>query len=309
VSEPTVPVNFLGMPRPLSDYERARYVVMPIPYDASSSWRPGARYAPAAVIAASEHLEYFDEELGAEYHTAGIATLEPLEQDVTGPEAMCRRVERAARKVVRDGKTLIGLGGEHTITFGLVEAVRKRFKNLCILQVDAHADLRDEYQSGRFSHGCVMRRIAETGTRIVGVGIRSISKAEHRYARKNSSRIVHVTARQCAESEDWLEMVLDALGEQVYVTIDIDGLDPSVAPGAAMPEPGGLDWYQICSLLRAVAEEKRIVAADVVEVCPVQGQGVTEYTAARLIYKLICYMEHARQASTGQGRSKRGKAD
>ncbi len=290
---PTVPFNFLCLAKKLAQYESARYAILPIPYDASVSWRGGTKYGPAAVIAASEHMENYDDELDADYHRVGIATLEPIEPDVSGPEAMIKRVEQAARKIVADGKTLIGLGGEHSVTLGLLRAVQKRHKRVSVLQIDAHTDLRQEYQSSPYSHACVMRRIAETGAKIAGVAVRSISAEEHRFIRSKPDQILEVTGMQIAASPDWLDRVLDFLDDEVYVTIDIDGFDPSVAPGTGTPEPGGLDWYEGCSLLRAVAEEKRIVGADVVEISPIPGQTVTEHLGARLIYKMICYMEHA----------------
>ena len=295
MSIPTIPFNFLCLPPALSNYQAARYAILPIPYDASVSWRSGAKYGPAAVIAASEHMENYDDELDAEYHTAGIATLEPIEPDVSGPEAMCKRIEQAADKILADGKTLIGLGGEHSVSIGLFRAVRKHHGEVSVLHIDAHTDMRDEYQSSPYSHACAMRRIAETGARIAGVAVRSISREEWDFIQSKPDQILEVTGWTIARSEDWLDGVLDHLGEKVYVTIDIDGFDPSVAPGTGTPEPGGLNWFEGCALLRAVAEEKQIVGADVVEISPVQGQTVTEHLGARLIYKIISYIEHAKK--------------
>lgn len=290
---PTVPFNFLCLSRKLAAYESARYAVLPIPYDASVSWRGGTKYGPSAVIAASEHMENYDDELDADYHDVGITTLEPIEPDVSGPEAMIKRVEQAAGKILADGKTLIGLGGEHSVSLGLFRAVQKRHKKVSVLQIDAHTDMRQEYQSSPFSHACVMRRIAETGAKVAGVAVRSVSAEEWKFIKSRPEQILEVTGFQVAQDDNWLDRILDFLGDEVYVTIDIDGFDPSVAPGTGTPEPGGLDWFQGCSLLRAVAEEKRIVGADVVEISPIAGQTVTEHLGARLIYKMICYMEHA----------------
>lgn len=302
VAIPTVPFNFLSLSKDLARYDSARYAILPIPYDASVSWRGGTKHGPAAVIAASEHMENYDDELDADYHDVGIATLEPIEPDVSGPEAMIHRVEQAAGKVIADGKTLIGLGGEHSVSLGLLRAVRKRHKNVSVLQIDAHTDMRQEYHSSPYSHACVMRRIAETGTKVAGVAVRSISAEEQRFIRSRPDQILEVTGMQIAQEDGWLDRVLDFLGDEVYVSIDIDGFDPSVAPGTGTPEPGGLDWFQGCSLLRAVAEEKRIIGADVVEISPIAGQTVTEHLGARLIYKMICYMEHARRAAKGDSR-------
>jgi agmatinase len=283
----SLPQNFLALPPKLSAYGKAGYVVLPVPYDATASYRGGSRAGPAAVIEASGQVEWFDEELGGEYVRAGVATLEPVEQVSAGPEVMHEAIRRVARPVVRDGKFLIGLGGEHGITSGLVRAVMGRYRKLSVLQIDAHADLRDSYQGSKYSHACVMRRVLELGADVVGVGIRSFSAEECSALR--SRRVTTVTARECGESDDWLDRAIDALGPKVYVTIDIDGFDPAYAPGVGTPEPGGLDWYQVCGLLRLVAAERQIVGADVTEVMPLPGQTVTEFLAARLIYKLICY--------------------
>jgi agmatinase len=282
---------FLALDPWQSRYDRSRFAVIPVPYDATSTYLGGSRRGPRAIIEASAHLEDFDEELGAEFTEAGIATLPPVSADARGPEQMVERIAACTRRVVRAGKFPLGLGGEHGITAGLVRAVRSRHKELSVLQIDAHADLRSTYQGARYSHATVMRRVHEMGIRIVGVGLRMWSKEEAAFMRRN--RIEPVTARQCFESDGWLDAVLDRLGPKVYVTVDIDGFDPAYAPGTGTPVPGGLDWYQVTSLLRAVASEKTLVGADITEVIPLPGQAVTESLAARLVYKIICYAQQA----------------
>ena len=285
----SAPHNFLGLDAKHSDYATARFAILPVPYDATATYRSGARDGPQAVITASQQVELFDEELQAEFHRAGIATLDPLMPNAAGPEAMHDDVFRAARKIVRDGKFLIGLGGEHGITSGLVRAVAGKYRKLSVLQIDAHLDLRDSYQHSPYSHASAMRRCWPFVESIVPVGVRNVSLEEHRFCRKAGIR--PVTARECFDSDDWIDQVLDQLGHNVYVTVDVDGFDPAYAPGTGTPEPGGLDWYQVSSLLRLVAAEKRIIAADVVEVLPIPGQVVTEFLAARLAYKIICYAQ------------------
>jgi agmatinase len=283
----TLPNNFLGLPARYADYRRARFVVLPVPYDSTATYQTGSRHGPAAIIQASQQVELFDDELGAEFHEAGVATLDPAAPNTAGPEAMHEDLFRMAREIVHDDKFLIGLGGEHGISSALVRAVMTRHRKLSVLQIDAHADLRDTYQGTRFSHACVMRRIVDLGAAIVPVGIRNLSSEEHRFIRRR--RIPMITARNCHTDDTWMDRVLDALGDTVYVTIDVDGFDPAYAPGTGTPEPGGLDWYDVTGLLRLVAAEKRIVGADVVEVVPVPGQAVTEFLAARLAYKIIAY--------------------
>ena len=285
----TMPDSFLGLDGRDAEYETARFAVLPIPYDATTSFSAGAREGPRAIIAASRQLEDYDVELGRESYQAGIATLDPLEPDARGPEAMHQRIYQAARRIVRDDKFLIGLGGEHGVTSGLVRAVRTRHRKLSVLQIDAHADLRDRYHNSPYSHACVMRRIHELGVDAVGVGVRSYSREEARFIRSAKKTII--PARVCHESDTWIQGAVQALGELVYVTIDLDGLDPAYAPGVGTPEPGGLDWRQVADLLAAVASEREIVGADVVEVRPLPPATVTEFLAAKLIYKLIAHVE------------------
>lgn len=285
----SVPNNFLGLPKRYSDYARARFAVLPVPYEATTTFQTGTRNGPSAIITASQQVELFDEELEGEYHRSGVATLPPLPQNKAGPAAMHADIFRVAKRLVRDGKFLLSLGGEHSITSALVRAVMTRHRKLSVLQIDAHLDLRDKYEGTPHSHACVMRRVVESGATVVPVGIRNVSAEEHRFLRR--ARITPITARECRSRNDWMGRVLDALSDDVYVTIDIDGFDPAYAPGTGTPEPGGLDWYEVTGLLRRVALEKTVRAADIVEVLPISGQVTTEFLAARLAYKLISYVQ------------------
>jgi agmatinase len=290
-----LPNNFLGLPARYSDYRRAKFAVLPIPYDSTTSFQTGTREGPSAIIRASQQVELFDEELEGEYYKIGIATLDRLLPNMAGPQAMHEGVFQAARRVVRDGKTIVGLGGEHSITSGLVRAVMGKHKKLSILQIDAHLDLRNEWEGTPYSHASAMRRCLDLGASLVSVGIRNVSMEEHQFLRRADSArcksVELISARQAHMDDDWMDRALNSLGEKVYVTIDIDGFDPAYAPGTGTPEPGGLDWYQVTGLLRLAAAEKTIVGMDVVEVMPIPGQAVTEFLAARLIYKLIGYMQ------------------
>lgn len=285
----TCPDHFLGLEAKHSRYGGAQFAVLPIPYDSAASYQPGARNGPRAIVTASQHVETFDEELEVECHQSGIATLDPLEPNLAGPEAMHEDVYKVARRVVRDGKFLFALGGDHSISSALVRAVMTKHRKLSVLQIDAHCDLRDSFYGSPYSHACVMRRIVEMGASIVPVGIRALSREEHRFLKRE--RIEPITARDCFTDDDWIDRAIDALGDTVYVTIDIDAFDPAYAPGTGTPEPGGLDWFQVTALLRLVAAEKNVVAADVVEVMPVPGQVTTEFLAARLACKLMAYVQ------------------
>lgn len=283
----SIPNNFLGLESKYSTYDDARFAVLPIPYDSAASYQAGARNGPAAIISASQHIELFDMEVGRECHKPGVATLDPIAPSRAGPAAMHEDLFKMARGVVRDGKFLIGLGGDHSISSALVRAVMTRHKKLSVLQIDAHCDLRDSFEGTPYSHACVMRRIIDLGASTVSVGIRTVDVEEQRFMKR--SKLQPITARECNSDPDWLDRALGALGDSVYVTVDIDGFDPAYAPGTGTPEPGGLDWYQVTALLRRVATERNIVAADVVEVMPIAGQVVTEFLAARIAYKFIAY--------------------
>ncbi len=284
---PTIPDNFLGLPPSQSDYRRARYAILPIPYDSTTSFQVGTRNGPRAIITASQQVELFDEELGCEFTSPGIATLEQVAPEMSGPKDQVHAVFAAAKKPVADGKFLIGLGGEHSITSGLVRAVMEKYKKLSVLQIDAHADLRDEYEGTPYSHASAMRRVLDLGASIVPVGIRNYSQEEHQFMKARG--FTPISARECRRGTEWISHAVSMLHSPVYVTIDIDGLDPAYAPGTGTPEPGGLDWYQITELLREVCRAHRVIAADVVEVMPIPGSMQTEFLAAKLIYKLIAY--------------------
>jgi agmatinase len=284
----TRPDNFLGLPSELADYRRARFAVLPVGYDATCSYMGGTRHGPRAIITASQQVECYDIELGAEFIRAGIATLDPLEPCAGGPAAMVREITAAATVPVRQGKFLLTLGGEHSITAGTVAAVARRHRRLSVLQIDAHADMRQSYEGSPDSHACVMRRIHDMGLPIVSAGIRSYSADEARFMKRHG--LTPLRPADLAD-EDQLQAALSRLSPQVYVTIDIDGFDPAFAPGTGTPEPGGLSWDQVVGLLTRVARERTIVAADIVEVSPLPGQVVTEFLAARLAYKLMCLVQ------------------
>lgn len=280
----TVPDNFLGLSGRYAEYQLARFAILSIPYDATTSYATGTRDGPRAILTASQQVEWYDPDLKREPYRAGIATLDPIESHAGGPEPMATRIATAARRPLRDGKCLIGLGGEHSVSIGLITAARSRFRKLSVLQIDAHADLRDTYQGSPYSHACVMRRVFDMGLPAVGVGIRSYSADEARFIRQHDHPML---APADCRGDGWIERVVEQLGQQVYITIDIDGFDPALAPGTGTPEPGGLDWFQVTALLDRVCRARRVVAADLVEVRPVPPSNVTEFLAARLVYRLI----------------------
>ena len=278
-----LPTNFGGLPEEFSALERSRAVVLPVPYDFTTTYVGGARSGPRAILSASQNMELWDEELGATYR-AGIHTLPEVEPTAAGPEAMVARVEEAVGWILDQDRLPVMLGGEHSITAGAVRAAAARFPGLSVLQLDAHADMRDRYLDSPFSHACVMRRIREH-VPASSVGIRSLSEEEAEHLRRHPAPLW--STRQFRALKGGLEPILESLTGEVFVTFDLDALDPSILPATGTPEPGGLDWYEAVDLLAAVARRTRIVGFDVVELAPIAGQVASDFLAARLTYRLI----------------------
>jgi agmatinase len=279
-----LPFNFGGLEEEHAALERARVVVQPAPYDFSTTYQGGTRWGPRAILAASQNMELWDEELGAATYRAGIHTLPELEPTALGPEAMAQRVEQAVGWILDRGKLPAMLGGEHSLTAGAVRAAAARFRGLSVLQLDAHADMRDRYLDSPYSHACVMRRVRER-VPAASVGIRSMSEEEAKVLEREPAPLWSARAFRALQGR-W-EPILNALTDEVYVTFDLDALDPGVLPATGTPEPGGLDWYEAVDLLAAVARRHRIVGFDIVELAPIAGQVASDFLAARLAYRLM----------------------
>ncbi len=261
--------------------------LIPVPYDGTTSYRTGSRDGPRAMITASRQLEDYDLELDRDISETGIRTAPELEPFAGGPEGMIDRVDRAVSEALPDGAIVGLLGGEHSITVGGVRAFRRRYTDLSVLYLDAHADLRDEYQGSPWSHACVARRVLEMCP-LVEVGVRSLSEGEHRFI-ADECVPVFFWPHEEADLDEVLPKVTDLLSDTVYVTIDLDVLDPSIMAAVGTPEPGGMSWRGVTRLLRHVAERKRIVGFDLVELSPDEGPEACAFTAAKLAYKLIGY--------------------
>lgn len=281
------PRNFAGIPPPYSDWENSRVVVLPVPYDGTTDWRSGTRDGPQGIIDASQYLELYDLELEQEIYKVGIHTLPEVRPDVSSPENMAQRVYTVAKGLLGENKMVLMLGGEHSLTLGMVQAYRERHEALSVLQLDAHADLRDSYLGTRFGHATVMRRVCEICT-VVPVGIRSLCDEEYRFIEESGMKPVYASGTTL--NEDSIEQVVTSLSNEVYLTIDLDVLDPSIMSAVGTPEPGGLGWYEVLGLLRVVAQHKRIVGFDLVELCPGEGPPACAFLAAKLAYKLIGYI-------------------
>ena len=281
-----LPMNFAGLDSEFSSFDSSRVAVLPVPYDFSTSYQGGTRWGPAAILAASRNMEVWDDELGATYQ-AGIHTLAELEPTALGPTEMAQRVEHAFDWILNAGKLPVMLGGEHSISAGAVRALLKKHPRLSVLQLDAHADMRDTYLDSPDSHACVMRRIRELCP-AASIGIRSLSEEEAGYLKAHPAPIWSTRSFRKLKG-DW-KAILDALTDDVFITFDLDGLDPAYLPGTGTPEPGGLDWFEASDLIGAVAAKKRIVGFDVVELAPLPGNVASDFLAARMTYRMIGHM-------------------
>lgn len=282
-------LRFLGLDPADSDPDRSKAVILPVPYEGTTTFGRGTANGPQAILEASQQVELFDEELRQETFRIGIHTLAPV--DVRGrPEEIPPRVAERAAEWIRRGKLVVTLGGEHTASVGSAWAYREAFPHMTVLQIDAHADLRPEYGGSRFSHACAAGRMCEYRHPLTQVGIRNYSADEVPYVNVPPTRTF--LAHEIRRDPRWIEKVMRTLSDEVYVTIDVDGFDPSVFPGTGTPEPGGLSWYDGLDLLRTVALGRRIVGLDVVEVAPIPGQQATEFAAAKLVYRALGYVFH-----------------
>ena len=278
--------SFGGPGAAVSDIEKAKIIVIPVPYDGTTTYISGTRHGPASILRASQHLELFDEETGQEPFRIGVATLDEVEVDASSPRAMVTRVRSLGERVLDSGLFPLMLGGEHLLSLGMIQAIAQRVDDLSILQLDAHADLRESYQGTNYSNACVMR-LASTYAKLVPVGIRSMSIEERLWAQEQQLQIFYAAAIH--QQPGWQEQVVARLGPHVYLTIDLDVFDPAVMPAVGTPEPGGLLWYEILELLRLVCKKRNLVGADIMELCPQPGNVAPDFLAAKLAYKLISY--------------------
>jgi agmatinase len=276
--------TFADLPARHTDPSSARAAILPAPYDGTSTWIKGADRGPAAIIDASAHLELYDIETDSEVYRRGISTERAL--DASGsPEQMTARVRDAVGRLLDAGRLPVLLGGEHSVTIGAVQAAASRFRGLSVLQLDAHTDLRPEFEGSTHNHACVMARVRELCP-FVQVGIRSMDAAEKAYLPEG--RVFF--AERVRSGKDWMDSVERGLTDTVYITVDLDVFDPSVMPSTGTPEPGGLGWYEVLAVLRRVCAGRKVVAFDVVELCPSRCDRAPDFLAAKLVYKTLTYI-------------------
>ncbi len=277
-------MNYGDLPQEYSAYETAKIVILPAPFDATSTWIKGADKGPNAIIEASANMETYDIETDSEVYKQGIFTDEPIKEKKS-PQIMTAKLKDKALKHLKNKKFLVTIGGEHSVSAGVIEAHTESFDELSILQLDAHADLRDEYHGSKYNHACVMARAREIAP-VVQVGIRSAC-VEERELIQNADNVF--PAQDTYNNNNWFEKCLNKLTKNVYLTIDLDVFDPSIMPSTGTPEPGGLLWYQVLDFLKQLIREKNVVGFDVVELCPNPANKGPDFLAAKLIYKLLSY--------------------
>jgi agmatinase len=274
---------FGAIPPEFANEAFAAAVVLPVPYDETSTWLKGADRGPEAIIAASANMELYDIETESEVYRRGIFTAPPITEK-RSPEAMVAAVRERTAGFLERGKFVLTVGGEHSVSIGAIQAHAARWPQLSVLQLDAHADLRDTYEGSAYNHACVMARARETAP-VVQVGIRSMEAGERSRLQLENVFWAHEIVR----TPGWIGAVVDRLAADCYVTIDLDVFDPAIMPSTGTPEPGGLSWYEVLGLLREVSRCRRIVGADVVELCPAAHNKAPDFLAAKLIYKLLSY--------------------
>ncbi|MDD5711998.1 MAG: agmatinase [Smithellaceae bacterium] len=287
-------MTFGGIEAQFTDLAKSAFSVLPVPYDLTSTYQPGARRGPVAIIEASANMELNDEELKKEIYLAGIHTADTVEADARGPEHMVEAIRVRVAEILDARRIPVVLGGEHSISFGAVKAMVDAYPTLSVLHLDAHADLRDSYQGSPYSHACVARRISEICP-IVQVGIRSLSVDEARFL--EGSAIPSFSADFIFENHDWTDQVAAHLKGDIYITIDLDVFDPAIMPSTGTPEPGGLFWRQVLGLVRKVSRKCRVRGFDVVELSPLPGIVAPDFLAAKLIYRLMGYLTEKKYKS------------
>ena len=283
--------NFGGIEQPYSDQSNSKFTIIPVPYDLTTTYISGTNKGPQAILDASTHMELYDEELLKETYRAGIYTRQPIPVQALQPEEMLRMVAEVVASDMRSDRVQIVLGGEHSISLAPVQELIKLYPNMSVLQLDAHADLRDSYDGTPYNHACVGRRISERCP-LVQAGIRSMSKEEADF--KKSSHVLTFSDYDFKDSAKTFDTILEALTDDVYLTLDLDVLDPAIMPSVGTPEPGGLGWYEILAFLRILSKRKRIVSFDVVELSPQPGNIAPDFLAAKLIYRIMGYIGASR---------------
>lgn len=276
---------FASVEEEYGQYDNAKVVLIPVPYDGTSTWLKGADKGPEAFLDAADNMEIYDIETKSEPYKMGIFLDDPVSED-SSPEAMTDAVHQRVAKYLKDEKLVTLFGGEHSISIGSIRAFGDKYKDLTVLQLDAHTDLRPEFHGSKCNHACAVFEANEKH-HLVQVGIRSMDTEEVKYLKEENVFFAH----DIAENKNWIEDVYDRLGDNpIYITIDLDAFDPSICPSTGTPEPGGLEWYPTLKLLKKVIQTKNVVGFDIVELMPNEHEKSSDFLAAKLYYKMLAYL-------------------
>jgi len=279
------PYNFCGTEKEFKDCPVA---ILQVPYDATASYGAGARFGPHAIVCASRNMELYDDETDSVPADVGIFTIDELEPSMKSPEDNCSRVESAVSEILENKKFPIIFGGDHSVSIGSARAMKKAYPDLTILHIDAHADLRDEFESTKYSHACAARRFSESCP-VTQFGIRSFSEEESEFMKLGKVKTFSIQTIRRHGLEAAINGAIQSLSGSVYISLDIDAIDPSEVPATGTPEPGGLHYSEVISLLKQVCERKKVVGFDLVELAPIPGQTMSDFLAAKVVYKLLAY--------------------
>jgi agmatinase len=275
--------TFGDFPQEYKNRATSKVALLPIAYDDTSTWKKGADKGPEAILDASQALEWYDRETNSEPYQVGVYTYDVL-KDFSSPFQMVKFVQKKVTSIFSEKKFYVGVGGEHSVSIGAIYAAAELYDNITVVQIDAHADLRDKYHGSRYNHACVMARAKEVAD-IVQIGIRSFDKCE--LEKMNIEKTFF--AEDIYDKEGWIEEAVNACSNKVFLTIDLDGFDPSILPATGTPEPGGLDWYKTLKFIKRLFLNREVIGIDVVELCPNENSAPSDFLAAKLIYKMIGY--------------------
>ncbi|HIC30880.1 MAG TPA: agmatinase [Flavobacteriaceae bacterium] len=275
--------TYAGIPEEFAKLEQAKVVLIPVPYDGTSTWQKGADKGPQAFLDASENMELYDIETDTEVYQQGVFLADAVTEN-SSPEAMVEAVHEATKRYIKKNKFVTIFGGEHSISIGTIRAFNEMYPNLTVLQLDAHADLRKEYEGSKCNHACAVYEASQT-TNLIQIGIRSMDAIEKTVMDEEKTYFAH----EMVEDSTWMDSAIDQMTDNVFITIDLDVFDPSIMPSTGTPEPGGLLWYETLDFLKQVFEEKNVVGFDIVELCPNKDEKSSDFLAAKLYYKMLSY--------------------
>jgi len=275
--------TYAGIEDQFSKLDTSKIVLIPVPYDGTSTWQKGADKGPEAFLNASENMELYDIETQTEVYKQGVFLADAIIENAS-PEAVVDEVHKTVKKYIKRNKFVTTFGGEHSISIGTIRAFNECFDDLTVLQIDAHTDLRESYHGSKCNHACAVYEASQT-TNLIQVGIRSMDVMETTVMDEEKTYFAH----DMAEDESWMDSAIDQMTDNVYITFDLDAFDPSIMPSTGTPEPGGLLWYETLDFLRQVFDEKNVVGFDIVELCPNPAEKSSDFLAAKLYYKMLTY--------------------